>query len=135
MIQVKTLNKVFVYGTLKSGGALRGIDKLSDQSVLIGKAITEYPDYDMLDLGAFPGVVSGKKFIQGEVWEVDEDTFHILDHIEGYPSFYNRKMVHTTEGKAWMYYLNNETDYYGSTTSDQSDRIEKENETLIWSNR
>ena len=135
MIQVNTLNKVFVYGTLKSGGALRGIDTLSDQSVLIGKATTEYPDYDMLDLGAFPGVVSGTKFIQGEVWEVDEDTFHILDHIEGYPNFYNRKMVHTTEGKAWMYYLNNETDYYGSTTSDQSDRIEKANETLIWSNR
>lgn len=135
MIQVNTLNKVFVYGTLKSGGALRGIDTLSDQSILIGKATTEYPDYDMLDLGAFPGVVSGTNYIQGEVWEVDEDTFHILDHIEGYPNFYNRKMVHTTEGKAWMYYLNNETDYYGSTTSDQSDRIEKANEALIWSNR
>lgn len=127
------LNKVFVYGTLKTGGPLRGLDKMSNQSVLLGKANTEYPDFDMIDLGSFPGVVSGTKFIQGEVWEVDEDTFHMLDQIEGFPNFYDRKVVHTTEGKAWMYFL---TDTFKSNAKDSemSDRIKRDNETLIWSN-
>ena len=128
------INKVFVYGTLKTGGALRGMDAISMDSVLVGRAKTEYPDYDMIDLGSFPGVISGTKFIQGEVWEVNEDTFQVLDQIEGYPDFYDRKLVHTTEGKAWMYYLPNPEQYGRRTNSKESTRIDDYNETLIWSN-
>lgn len=128
------INKVFVYGTLKTGGALRGMDTISEESVLVGRAKTEYPDYDMIDLGSFPGVVSGTKFIQGEVWEVNEETFQVLDQIEGYPDFYDRKLVHTTEGKAWMYYLPEPALYNRSINSTESTRIDTHNETLIWSN-
>ena len=52
-------NKVFVYGTLKSGGQIRGLNQFGDGAVIVGKAQTVYPDYDMIDLGAFPGVVKG----------------------------------------------------------------------------
>jgi len=47
-------NKVFVYGTLKSGGSIRGLNQFGDGAVIIGKAVTTYPDYEMLDLGSFP---------------------------------------------------------------------------------
>lgn len=103
-------NKVFVYGTLKSGGQIRGLNQFGDGAVIVGKAQTVYPDYDMIDLGAFPGVVKGGTYkIQGEVWEVDDQTMQDLDAIEGYPDFYNREVTMTTQGKAWMYYLPRDT--------------------------
>ena len=103
-------NKVFVYGTLKSGGQIRGLNQFGDGAVIVGKAQTVYPDYDMIDLGSFPGVVKGGTYkIQGEVWEVDDETMQDLDAIEGYPDFYNREVTMTTQGKAWMYYLPRDT--------------------------
>ena len=103
-------NKVFVYGTLKSGGQIRGLNQFGDGAVIVGKAQTVYPDYDMIDLGAFPGVVKGGTYkIQGEVWEVDDQTMQDLDAIEGYPDFYNREVTMTTQGKAWMYHLPRDT--------------------------
>ena len=67
----KNMNKVFVYGTLKSGGSIRGLENFGDGAVIVGRAKTTYPDYTMVDLGAFPGVLmGGTKHIQGEVWEV-----------------------------------------------------------------
>ena len=103
-------NKVFVYGTLKSGGQSRGLNQFGDGAVIVGKAQTVYPDYDMIDLGSFPGVVKGGTYkIQGEVWEVDDETMQDLDAIEGYPDFYNREVTMTTQGKAWMYYLPRDT--------------------------
>ena len=103
-------NKVFVYGTLKSGGQIRRLNQFGDGAVIVGKAQTVYPDYDMIDLGSFPGVVKGGTYkIQGEVWEVDDETMQDLDDIEGYPNFYNREVTMTTQGKAWMYYLPRDT--------------------------
>ena len=100
------MNKVFVYGTLKSGGEVRGLHQFGDGATIVGKAKTQYPDYEMSDLGAFPGVfLNGKFHIEGEVWEVDDETMDQLDAIEGYPDFYTRKMVPTEHGIAWMYYL------------------------------
>ena len=128
------LNKVFVYGTLKSGDTCRGMDRISPEAMIVGKAVTTYPDYDMIDLGAFPGAIDGTKYIEGEVWEVDENTFHVLDQIEGFPDFYSRKLVNTTQGKAWMYYLPN-TEYTHSSNSEDSPRIDMHNQTLIWSNK
>ena len=65
------MNKVFVYGTLKSGGEIRGLNQFGEGASIVGKAKTQYPDYEMSDLGAFPGVfLNGKFHIQGEVWEV-----------------------------------------------------------------
>ena len=93
------MNKVFVYGTLKSGGEVRGLNQFGDGATIVGKAKTQYPDYEMADLGAFPGVfLNGKYHIEGEVWEVDDETLEHLDAIEGYPDFYSRQVTHTTQG-------------------------------------
>jgi len=39
------------------------------------------------------------------VWEVSNDTFQVLDQIEGFPNFYDRSIVSTTIGDAWMYHI------------------------------
>tara|TARA_B100000900_G_scaffold409095_1_gene424424 strand:+ start:2904 stop:3350 length:447 start_codon:yes stop_codon:yes gene_type:complete len=128
--------KVFVYGTLKSGGDIRGLNQFGDGANIVGKTKTTYPDYDMIDLGAFPGVLEGgKHYIQGEVWEVDTETLMQLDAIEGYsgkPSenFYNRIVVVTDEGKAFMYVLDRKT--YGSMHNPDSVNIDTYNDTQSW---
>jgi|TARA_B110000444_G_C18845708_1_gene601841 gamma-glutamylcyclotransferase (GGCT)/AIG2-like uncharacterized protein YtfP len=129
-------NKVFVYGTLKSGGEIRGLSGLTDpnKAQIVGIATTTYPDYDMLDLGSFPGVVmNGTKKIKGEVWEVDDETMEQLDAIEGYPDFYNRIPTETTQGKAHMYFLGPQyrKEYTGVDTSAN---IEDNEDTLSWKN-
>ncbi len=125
------MNRVFVYGTLKSGGAIRGLNQFGEGAAIVGKAKTMYPDYEMSDLGAFPGVfLNGKFHIEGEVWEVDDQVMEQLDAIEGYPDFYNRQVTHTTQGKAWMYYLEGEAykDYAGV----RGDQVIEEGDTLKW---
>ena len=129
------LHRVFVYGTLKSGGDIRGLNQF-DGATIVGKAKTNYPDYNMLDLGAFPGVTKeGEKHIQGEVWEVDDEVMEQLDMIEGYPEFYNRQQTQTTLGKAWMYYLSKDysQDLNTAINTRNSDQIEEVDNTLIWS--
>ena len=53
------MNRVFVYGTLKSGGEIRGLNQFED-AVIVGKAKTQYPDYDMADLGASQEYLNGE---------------------------------------------------------------------------
>ena len=98
---------VFVYGTLKSGGSIRGLDQFGyEHAAIINKATTLYPDYDLIDAGHFPAVVmNGTYKIAGEVWEISDEASEQLDAIEGYPDFYKRKQINTTAGKAWIYYL------------------------------
>jgi gamma-glutamylcyclotransferase (GGCT)/AIG2-like uncharacterized protein YtfP len=124
------MNKVFVYRTLKSGGKVRGLDSFGG-STIVGKAKTTYPDYEMSDLGAFPGVfLNGKFHIEGEVWEVDDETMDQLDAIEGYPDFYSRQLTHTTQGKAWMYFLDAKSykDYAGV----RGNQVIEDGDTLRW---
>ena len=82
--------QVFVYGTLKSGGDIRGLNQFGDGATIVGKAKTTYPDYEMTDLGAFPGVFeNGEYHIEGEVWEVNSQILSELDAIEGYLTVIN----------------------------------------------
>ena len=125
------MNKVFVYGTLKSGGEIRGLNQFGDGANIVGKAKTLYPDYEMSDLGAFPGVfLNGKFHIEGEVWEVDDEVMEQLDAIEGYPDFYSRQLTHTTQGKAWMYFL--DPNKYQGSPPEESNQITIDRDTLIW---
>lgn len=106
------MHRVFVYGTLKSGGRVRGLDTLGwmrdieDAATLIGEASTVNASFSLYDLGSFPAAcIEGDNKILGEVWEVNDEMFEILDGIEGYPTFYDRTRVNTTHGEAWMYYI------------------------------
>lgn len=94
------MKKVFVYGTLKRG---HGNHRLLKDSKFLGEASIKS---DMYSLGAFPAISGkGEREAYGEVFEVDEPTMERLDRLEGYPHFYNRKVVETQHGTAWVYYI------------------------------
>lgn len=93
---------VFVYGSLKR--------KFHNHRVLTqsnGRFIGPHKTpnlYTMYRLSGYPAVVEqGDTAITGEVYEVD--TFKFLDILEGHPSFFNRKVIQTEYGPAWMYVL------------------------------
>ena len=77
---------VFVYGTLMAGE--RNHHFLSE-SKPEGRAILH--GYDKIDLGSYPGAVPGEGSVEGELYEVDLDTLHRLDLLEGEGDLYLRK--------------------------------------------
>lgn len=93
--------QVFVYGTLKSG---HGNHRLLQGSKFLGRSTVDR--FKMYSLGGFPAVVPSEDgVIQGEVYEVDDFTMTRLDRLEGYPNFYDRMIVSTEKGPAWIYYM------------------------------
>ena len=96
--------RVFVYGSLLKGlhnhRVLRG-------AKFLGEARTLEAHFTLHDLGQFPAVTcDGVDTIKGEVYEVDKETAERLDHLEGYPNFYDRKLVEVYEfGPCRMYFL------------------------------
>jgi len=98
------MEKVFVYGTLKSSERaaymMRQHGRLIDDAVTIGT---------LVDLGPFPAYFSeGKGAVLGEVWEIATEGLSVLDAYEGEGSLYRRirGSVETTDGithEAWMY--------------------------------
>ena len=133
--------KIFVYGTLKSGNSTRGLDspQFADvEKTKLGIAKTTSSKFNMVDLGAFPGVVvNGTHDILGEVWEGGEDFEVLCDSIEGHQkdkedNFYHRDLVETTEGKAYIYHLD---PWYWSDYGDDYENVDSitlSNNTLTW---
>ena len=102
------MHKVVVYGSLKRGlynsRLLDGIECLDDSVYFTGT---------MASLGGYPCVTQhGNTKIKGELYEVDDETLARLDRLEGHPSFYERKRVHTSAGEAWIYFIDDQS-YYG----------------------
>lgn len=69
---------VFVYGTLREGGCRYGLDSLVE--LVHPKAYLKR--FQLLHLGAFPGIVPGPGCVRGEVHLYT--TFDELDGIEGF---------------------------------------------------
>ena len=91
---------VFVYGTLRKGEVNH---HLLHGAELSGEHMTR-PQYRMLNLGAYPGVVEGgTTAICGEIYRVSRMQFVHLDRLEAYPALYNRKLIPTQWGRAWIY--------------------------------
>ncbi len=84
-MNTNNLEYYFVYGTLKQGHGNNRILQQSSTAKFIENAITE-PNFTMISLGAFPGVVEGgSTAIHGEIWSVEDDeTKRRLDSLEGY---------------------------------------------------
>ncbi|MES9970712.1 MAG: gamma-glutamylcyclotransferase family protein [Candidatus Thiodiazotropha sp.] len=94
------LSRVFVYGTLRRNEVNH---YLLDGARYCGTCLTP-PQYKMLDLGAYPGVVKrGDTSIEGEVYEVGAQQMADLDRLEGYPHAYGREVIATPWGGAWIY--------------------------------
>ena len=91
------LNRVFVYGTLKSGQIRESMWPHSPIEILPMKTRGR-----LYDLGPYPAMTTGDDWVLGEVWRFDFDqmpaTLETLDAIEGYqnaPSDLYRRVIVT----------------------------------------
>lgn len=70
--------------------------------------------FGLYSLGAYPAISGDGKHVPVvvELYEVDNASMSRLDRLEGYPSYYNRRIVdvHTEDGiqKAWIYFQQGE---------------------------
>jgi len=89
--------KVFVYGTLRAGGALHAHMKGADLVCSAGGV----RGFAMFDLGFYPAVEhmqTPHAVVVGEVYEVDAALLAHLDRVEGVPSLYYRTLTDVVVG-------------------------------------
>lgn len=94
---------VFVYGTLKRGGALhhyhmKGARFVAEDVVL---------NCTLYMLEWYPAVIhGGKENVSGEVYEISKAQLQKMDVVEGEGTLYKRELVTTARHKytAWMYF-------------------------------
>ncbi len=92
--------QLFVYGTLKHG--FHNAFYLIDAEYL--GEFTTRSDYSMFDFGGFPAVSEGGNCaIVGEVYAINEEHLAATDRLEWHPGFYQRVVIETAYGEAWMY--------------------------------
>lgn len=85
--------RLFVYGTLKRDGCR--FHALAGQRYL-GLART-VPQYALIDLGAYPGMVPDRKsgqVVEGELYEVEESVRPLLDVMEGAPTLFRLEEIY-----------------------------------------
>ena len=64
------------------------------------------PEYDLIDLGEYPALVSGgTTSVRGSVYEVEPDLLAILDEFEDHPDMYRRTQIELFEGHLVQTYL------------------------------
>jgi len=93
---------VFVYGTLRRGEVNH---RLLAGARMLGKMATE-DIFTMYDLGDYPAVIkNGKSAIVGEIYAISSGILAILDELEECPDYYQRILLNTPIGRAWIYVL------------------------------
>ncbi len=105
---------IFVYGSLLSGMGNHGV---IEGAHFVAHHVTD-PEYSLMSLGAFPGLIlEGDTAIHGELYNVDDATYERVEHLEGYPTFYQRTSIRTPHGEADTYYLDRDNYSYSLVES------------------
>ena len=117
---------VFVYGTLRSGGARAMSIRFPQAKFIAGAKVSG----NLYDLGEYPAVLlnESKSPVIGEVYEVDEELLDKLDDIEA-SSHYRRKQVEiplgTPRSTCWIYVSQFDPEVFtGATLITSGDWIE-----------
>ncbi len=93
---------MFVYGSLRQGGAL---NEVLSNSEFVSQVRTK-PEYTLYSLGAFPALCTdGTTAVLGEVYEISKETRSHLDQIEGHPDMYVRTPIVLEDGTEAEVYL------------------------------
>jgi gamma-glutamylcyclotransferase (GGCT)/AIG2-like uncharacterized protein YtfP len=79
---------LFVYGTLMTGYHNNHILENGEATFL--RDVTTSPEWDLVRLGGFPGMITGINRVVGELWLVSDETLRRCDQLEGVPDFYER---------------------------------------------
>lgn len=96
--------RVAVYGTLKEG---RGNHRCMISAGGTKLGVDTVPATLYKYCGAFPAVsLEPRQQVVVEVYDVED--MCILDGLEGYPNFYNRSVISTKYGDAWIYHMKDE---------------------------
>lgn len=106
---------VAVYGSLRKG---MGNHALLARGNAVHLSTERVKGWDMYSLGAFPFIREGGGEITIEVYAVDSQTFSNLDRLEGYPSFYDRELIETSKGNAWVYFIDSSPNSRPVTSGD-----------------
>jgi len=94
--------RVAVYGSLKRGFYNHHYLRTA---IYEGESQTR-PDYTMIDLGNYPGVVcGGRTAIQVEIYRVSPWVLGQLDRLEGVPRVYRRTSITLPMGPVFFYCL------------------------------
>lgn len=101
---------VAVYGTLREG---HGNHRLLEGSKYHGTE-QSVPEFTLNSLGGLPALTAGEGEVVIELYEVDDATFSRLDQLEGYPDFYDRRVIPTSRGEAWVYFMHDLSDRWHS---------------------
>ena len=107
---------VAVYGSLRKGMGNHPLLERNDAQLLSTERVK---GWDMYSLGGFPYITPSDTDgeITIEVYVCPITAMRPLDNLEGYPSFYNRKLIDTSKGQAWIYFIED----YGNTRSPVTD--------------
>jgi gamma-glutamylcyclotransferase (GGCT)/AIG2-like uncharacterized protein YtfP len=91
---------IFVYGTLLRGEVNH---HLLGRAEYLGEHRSE-PRFTLFALGAYPGAApGGHTAIAGELYRVGDAGFTRLDRLEDYPRLYQRLLIASPHGRAWIY--------------------------------
>ncbi len=108
---------VFVYGTLKRGGA-RAMPEVFPGAKFVGRASVRGRLYD---LGEYPGLLLGgtDSTVAGEVYEVDDGTLNRMDDIEAADDYLRRRVEVSLDAGAracWVYVAERDPEFYSRHT-------------------
>lgn len=98
------MEAVFVYGSLKRGHPLHDYLRTVE---FCGPAVTLNPEWELINLGAFPAMIHGTNRVAGELYMGYDELFEVLDRVEqGYRRI-RIPVVDEGEGliSAWVYYI------------------------------
>lgn len=76
---------IFTYGTLMNNE--RNHYYLSDQEFISNAYIK---NYDIYNLGTYPGIIKGSDIVYGELYSVDENSLNQIDALEELGYLYDR---------------------------------------------
>lgn len=94
-------SRVFVYGTLLRGETNHHFLR---RARFLGRFTTR-PSFALYSTGPYPVLCPGGRFaVSGEVYAISGLTLQALDRLEGYPEEYDRMLIPTRWGLAWVYY-------------------------------
>lgn len=93
---------VFVYGTLKSGWGNH--DSYMADAKFIKDVALKGVSIHTDEATRLPFAMKNKKGrIQGEIYEVDDQTLKMLDRLESHPVWYKRQLFKVGKYKVWIY--------------------------------